>query len=604
MERIIYRKTLDVHKNGIQFTLQGFETKDNLSRRFELSLMASGDTVDFPSEKIAALMYITTPNSKEPSIEHCSIRDNVVVYDVLPIVEEGITEMQLKILSTDVHGATSVLMSPRFAVEVTKSNADDESAEQSTTFTALEDAVAKACAVYESRLERIEVDDECTFRVFYADGTVYETDAIRESLLIGNALLSKSWAVGDTGIRENENTDNSKYYCNMSKSLSAEAKEDGDRAAEMLEEVRKHGVYTSFDMDFDSGELQYVSPSYDFVIDEESGELKSIGKDYSFEEVIRGIVAEDIAPEVAQIIENTIINAVNVINEAPIVAPYASDLIAEYSNPTLVRWDSATAHTPYASGLTSITEGFAIVHGKASANHTVVAWATGNENDNYFIHTINGGVIKGWNGYLSKSGGTLSGSVGVGGGKGEFSANEEGAVLEAKDGENTRQIKIANPTAEGIPLSDAVMLSETINGLKTNYKLFGEHNIGQLISGLNFAQIEYGSFQGIGTTALNRGTKPSIEFTNIYPIVVVIFEEYGIHYFVRTLKEGFGRNDFENFTYFQTWEDKKLSWSCHSYSALKGHTTFLPSKDDANYYLADPEKTYTYIGIGISGGDI
>ena len=183
MEKITYRKTLDVHKNGIQFTLQGFETADKLSRRIEINLTASGDTYELPLEDVVALMYITTPNSEEPSIEECTIKDNTVVYDVLPIVEEGITEMQLKLIGTNYDGARAVLVSPRFAVEVTKSNAEDESAEQTTTFTALENAMAKANAVYNSRLIKIELDELCIFRAHYADRATYETDSIQKYIM-------------------------------------------------------------------------------------------------------------------------------------------------------------------------------------------------------------------------------------------------------------------------------------------------------------------------------------------------------------------------------------------------------------------------------------
>jgi hypothetical protein len=292
MERIMYRKTLDVHKNGIQFMLQGFETADNMSRVIEISLMASGDAVDFPLERMVAMMYVTTPGATGPSINECTIKDNKVVYNVLPIVEEGITTMQLKLVETSPEGATSVLCSPKFAVEVTKSGVDDGSAEQSTTFTALEDAVAKAKSTYDERLLRVEINEKCTFRAYYADGTVYETDALREYMLNGNALWSKSYAVGETGIRDNEDADNSKYYSNVSRSSAEEARIDGDHASRLLAETRKQGVYTSFAMDFETGELLYVSPTYNFDVSEENGELYVEGKTHSFEETIREIVEE------------------------------------------------------------------------------------------------------------------------------------------------------------------------------------------------------------------------------------------------------------------------------------------------------------------------
>lgn len=197
MEKIIYRKTLDVHKNGIQFTLQGFETADKLARRIEINLTASGDTYELPLGGVVALMYITTPDAEEPSIEECSIKDNTIVYDVLPIVEEGITEMQLKLIGTNYDGAKAVLVAPRFAIEVEQSNTEDEDAEQTTTYTALENAVAKASAVYYSRLLRVEFDELCVFRAFYADGTVYESDELRRLLLQQNTDVNLASMVTD-----------------------------------------------------------------------------------------------------------------------------------------------------------------------------------------------------------------------------------------------------------------------------------------------------------------------------------------------------------------------------------------------------------------------
>lgn len=183
MDKITYRKTLDAHKGGIQFTLQGFETADKMARRIELTLTAGGDTYDLPSEGAEAMIYITSPSAKEPSIEKCVIRDNIICYDVLPITESGVTEMQVKVIGTSVTGARGVLIAPRFAVEVTQSDAEDVEAEKGASFTALEDAVAKASAAYDARLLRIEVDENCVFRAFYADGMVYETDAVQSMLM-------------------------------------------------------------------------------------------------------------------------------------------------------------------------------------------------------------------------------------------------------------------------------------------------------------------------------------------------------------------------------------------------------------------------------------
>jgi hypothetical protein len=301
MEQIVYRKTLDVHKNGIQFTLQGFETADKMSRKIEISLMASGDTIDFPLEQIVALMYVTTPNATEPSIHECTIKDNTVIYDVLPIVEEGITLMQLKFVETRVDGANSVLPSPKFAIEVAESSTNDDGAIQSTTFTALEDAIAKSQGVYDARLLRIELDSGCMFRAIYADGTVYETDALRETLLKGEALLSQSYARGGTGLRVGEDTDNSKYYSNVSKGASEEANKDREEANKILQETRKHGVYTSFSVDFETGEVKYISPCYSFSINKENGNLEASGMTYTPDDTISKVVNEWLSAKTLEI---------------------------------------------------------------------------------------------------------------------------------------------------------------------------------------------------------------------------------------------------------------------------------------------------------------
>ena len=292
MERITYRKTLDVHKNGVQFLLQGFETADKLSRVVEISLMASGDAIDFPLERIVAMMYVTSPGDKEPSINECTIVDNKIVYEVLPIVTEGITEMQVKLIETSPKGAKSVLASPKFSVEVTKSGTDDESAEKTTTFTALEEAMAKAKIAYDERFLRMELTSDCIFKAYYADGTYYETDVLQRLFMNGNVLLSESFAHGGTGIRAGEDTDNSMHYSNVSRSEALNAKDIMQNSEEILEEVQLHGVYTAFKVDFETGEVEYVSPSFKFNINLETGDLETEGQTYTFDDEIGRVVTE------------------------------------------------------------------------------------------------------------------------------------------------------------------------------------------------------------------------------------------------------------------------------------------------------------------------
>lgn len=302
MERITYRITLDTHRNGIQRTLQGFETADKMSRRIAVNLVSGGDTYELPMDHTVAIMYVTTPNATEPSINECYIEGNTIIYDALPIVEEGITEMQLKVIKTDIDGAKMVLASPRFAVEVTESGTNDEGGEQTTTFTALEDAIAKANGVYDCRLLRVEIDDDCTFRAYYADGTVYENYFFKEALYNGNALLSESWAKGGTGVREGEDTNNSMYYSNVSRSASEDANMVAEEARVLLNEAIEHSTFTVFSIDFEKGEVTYYSQNYTFDVDEESGEIVVHGDgEYDPDGIIKDIINAYMADKDAEI---------------------------------------------------------------------------------------------------------------------------------------------------------------------------------------------------------------------------------------------------------------------------------------------------------------
>lgn len=283
MERIVYNKTLDTHKSGVQFTLQGFETADKLARQIVISLMANGDALDLPLGQMEAVMYVTTPSGATPTMHACIIKGNTIIYDVLPIAEEGITTMQLKLIEASGDGKPTVLATPKFAVEVTKSETNDEGV-NGVSYTAVEEAIARAKAVYDTRLLRIALNSDCIFCAYYADGTVYETDVLKNIFLQGDVLLSKSFAKGGTGVRDGEDTDNSMYYSQVAKSMALETKASGEDALAILDEVKKHGVYTLFSANFETGELVYESPKYEFTIDKETGELKIDGKAYTIED--------------------------------------------------------------------------------------------------------------------------------------------------------------------------------------------------------------------------------------------------------------------------------------------------------------------------------
>ena len=185
MERIVYRLALDTQKGGVQKTLQGFIVGDQMSRRIEVQLVARGESVTI-DPGVKTMMYVTKEGASTPSINECFVSNNKIIYDVLPTDTDvaGITRMQIKILSN-----TEILMSPIFELEVGVSDADDEESSTMPTFTVLEAALLQAQAVYDGRLESIEITDDLYFRANYGDGTTYESDAFQKVYETENARV-------------------------------------------------------------------------------------------------------------------------------------------------------------------------------------------------------------------------------------------------------------------------------------------------------------------------------------------------------------------------------------------------------------------------------
>ena len=174
MEKISHRITLDVHKGGIQKVLRGMFTGDVLSRKIVISLVA-GSAVCNMDENTTAVMYVTKP-SGVTNYGACTVEGNLVTYDILPadIDEPGITQMQLKVVSGE-----KVLYAPVFSVEAQKNSTSDTPAETSPQFSALEQALAQVEEVYNKRIVSVEVEEDYTFVVTYADGETYTSDAFK-----------------------------------------------------------------------------------------------------------------------------------------------------------------------------------------------------------------------------------------------------------------------------------------------------------------------------------------------------------------------------------------------------------------------------------------
>lgn len=220
--------------------------------------------------------------------------------------------------------------------------------------------------------------------------------------------------------------------------------------------------------------------------------------------IIENNIANTVAEDVGDILEERFNNMLS-------EAKYVSDLMANYSEATFVKWDALTLNTPYKEELTDISEGFALVYGNAE-NHTITAWTKGGAYCDCYMHNIHNKETEGWitlstmfdDKFVPIKGGSMTGPLGLGGGKGQISADDECTFLESKkDDKNYTGLKILNPSGEDVSIEDSVKVVSSENESKKEYNLYGEHND----SSIGLAKIEVHSYEGNGDYGANKPTK-------------------------------------------------------------------------------------------------
>lgn len=164
-------------------------------------------------------------------------------------------------------------------------------------------------------------------------------------------------------------------------------------------------------------------------------------------------------------------------------------------------------------------------------------------------------------GVLPLNGGTLSGYLGVGGGKGTFSATDIYSAFQAiKDGNNFRYLRLINPLYATYDVKNALQVVETKDGKETIYNLWGEHNLPYP------SQIQNGSYDGNGGT----GSKNSVILTfNFNPKIVFVMGSSRTMILVspNTKSVGIAENAATAFSANVSWGEKSVSFYSDSTSA-------------------------------------
>jgi hypothetical protein len=266
--------------------------------------------------------------------------------------------------------------------------------------------------------------------------------------------------------------------------------------------------------------------------------------------IVAEAMAETLASEVSELLKDDLSEA-----------RYVTDLLAEVDVPTFVHWNSETANTPFTEGLTTITHGYALVE-----DATVTAWAGGEE----FTYSEFG-----WDKTIMASGGTMSGPLGLGGGKGSVSADDDGAFLEAKSEDDFKRIKVKN---------DSLEESVKFETKEKDYNLFGEHNPDK-IGEMGYAKVYFGTYEGAGTCGPKNPSSLTFPFE---PKMVIISGTRMTATMVngQTELNVVGQASTTIHTINMTWTGKTVSWNS------KAQT------DAEDSQMNESGRTYSYIALG------
>lgn len=91
---------------------------------------------------------------------------------------------------------------------------------------------------------------------------------------LANANFSKSYAVGGTGTREGEDSDNSKFYSEQAGNITSNALDKLKEVGDAIEEFEKKLTNTTFIVNTETGNLEYEDPNHTFTVNEQTGNLE------------------------------------------------------------------------------------------------------------------------------------------------------------------------------------------------------------------------------------------------------------------------------------------------------------------------------------------
>lgn len=157
MNKQCYRKSLDLQKNGVQWSVE-IKKNDANSRKIVISLTDGGKTFNL-DENMIVTVYAKKPD-ENIIYSNCKIESGLVIFEPTKqcISAEGTVNCELRIYSENSSGS-QLLTSPRFSIEVYGVLSNEEHLVSTNEYSALTEATLKA---QEATDKANDVTDEIT----------------------------------------------------------------------------------------------------------------------------------------------------------------------------------------------------------------------------------------------------------------------------------------------------------------------------------------------------------------------------------------------------------------------------------------------------------
>ncbi|MBR1763486.1 MAG: BppU family phage baseplate upper protein [Eubacterium sp.] len=142
MNKSVYRKTLDVQKQGAQFNVNAFKN-EALSRELILTLLDGSKPFNIDSENLSVVLFAVKPDGCV-LYNTCRINGNVVSYTFTSqtLSAAGEVKARLRIQTSDEN--PQLLYSPEFIITVEDTGNYDEAVESTNEYSALTQTTAQA----------------------------------------------------------------------------------------------------------------------------------------------------------------------------------------------------------------------------------------------------------------------------------------------------------------------------------------------------------------------------------------------------------------------------------------------------------------------------